>query len=150
MQKLRFSTVIQAPRNEVWEAMLGDEGYRTWTAAFGPGSHYVGDWNQGSEILFLAPGEGGKMMGMVSRIKESRPQEYVSIEHLGVFEDGKKDTSSAAAQGWAGNLENYTLRDKDGGTEVVVELDTADEYKEMFEGTWPNALQKLKELAEHR
>ena len=34
--------------------MLDDKTYRIWTEAFMAGSHYVGDWNQGSEILFLA------------------------------------------------------------------------------------------------
>jgi len=27
-------------------------------------------------------------------------------------------------------------------------MDTADEYREMFQSMWPKALQKLKELAE--
>jgi hypothetical protein len=36
----------------------------------------------------------------------------------------------------------------DGGTEALVELDTADAYKDVFEGTSPKALQQPKELAE--
>lgn len=113
-----------------------------------PGSHYVGDWNKGSKILFLAPGESGKMGGMVGRIKENRPYEYVSIEHLGIVEEGKEDTSSEAVQAWAGACENYTFKEANGATEVLVDMDTVDEYKEMFLNTWPKALQKLKELAE--
>lgn len=113
-----------------------------------PGSHYVGDWNKGSKILFLAPGESGKMGGMVARIKENRQYEYVSIEHLGIVEEGKEDTSSEAVQAWAGALENYTFNEANGATEVLVDMDTVDEYKEMFLNTWPKALQKLKELAE--
>jgi hypothetical protein len=45
-------------------------------------------------------------------------------------------------------FENYTFKEKNGTTEVIVEMDINDEYKEMFEGMWPKALQKLKELAE--
>lgn len=148
MQKLHFSIVINAPKEKVWDAMLGEDSYREWTNVFMPGSHYVGDWNEGSKILFLGPNERGKMDGMVSRIKENRQYEYVSIEHLGVVQDGKEDASSESVKGWAGALENYTFREKDGTTEVLVDMDTVEEYKEMFQDTWPKALQKLKELAE--
>lgn len=148
MDKLHFSIAIKAPKKKVWNTMLDDNTYRVWTEPFMAGSHYVGDWSKGSKILFLAPGETGKMGGMVSRIKENRPFEYISIEHLGVVQDGKEDTSSEAVKGWAGALENYTFKEKGGTTEVLVDLDTVEEYKEMFQGLWPKALQELKELAE--
>lgn len=46
-------------------------------------------------------------------------------------------------------LENYTLHDKDGGTEVSIDLlNLPDEYAGMFNDSWPKALEKLKELAE--
>lgn len=148
MDKLHFSIVIKASKEKVWNTMLNEDTYRVWTEVLMPGSHYVGDWNKGSKILFLAPGESGQMGGMVARIKENRPYEYVSIEHLGMVEDGKEDTSSEAVQAWAGARENYTLKEVNGATEVLVDTDTVHEYKEMFLNTWPQALQKLKELAE--
>lgn len=148
MDKLRFSIVINAPKERVWNTMLGEESYRAWTEVFAAGSHYVGNWGKGSKILFLAPGENGKMSGMVSRIKENRPYEFISIEHLGVVQGGKEDMSSEAVKGWAGALENYTFKKINGKTEVLVEMDSVDEYKEMFQNIWPKALQKLKELAE--
>ena len=43
---------------------------------------------------------------------------------------------------------NITFIDKNGNTEVLVDLDIADEWKEMFEGLWPKALAKLKEMCE--
>lgn len=130
--------------------MLDDATYRVWTEAFGPGSHYVGDWKKESKILFLAPGKSGEMSGMVSRIKENRQFEYLSIEHLGIVQDGKEDTSSESVKEWAGALENYTFRANGGTTEVLVDLDAAEEYRKMFEDTFPRALQKLKELAENQ
>jgi uncharacterized protein YndB with AHSA1/START domain len=147
MKRLVFSIDINAPKEKVWHTMLDDSTYRIWTAEFAAGSHYVGDWTEGSRILFLGPGDKSET-GMVSRIKVSRPYEYVSIEHLGVVEDGKEDTSSEAVKDWAGAHENYTFRSRDGATELQVEMDTSDAYKEMFETTWPRALQRLKELAE--
>ncbi len=148
MDKLHFSIVINAPKEKVWNTMLDKDTYNEWTEAFAKGSHYDGAWSKGSKILFLAPGEKGEM-GMVSRIKENQLYKYVSIEHLGVVQDGKEDTSSEAVKGWAGALENYTFKEKDGTTEVLVDTDSVDEYKEMFQDMWPKALQKLKELAEN-
>lgn len=151
MDKLRFSILINAPKEKVWNTMLDDATYRQWTEAFTPGSHYIGSWNQGSKILFLGPDpKTGKISGMVSRIKENRKHEFLSIEHLGVVQDGKEDTSSEAMKGWNGALENYTFKDKDGKTEILVDMDSNEEYKQMFEETWPKALEKLKELAESR
>jgi uncharacterized protein YndB with AHSA1/START domain len=147
MTRLEFSVRIDAPREKVWETMLGDATYRQWTSIWAEGSHYVGDWSEGSRILFLAPGEKGPA-GMVSRIRRNRPHELISIEHVGVVEDGEEDTSSEAVAAWAGALENYTFREVDGGTEVRVEMDTTEEFREMFEATWPKALERLKELAE--
>ena len=148
MQKLKFSIEINATKEKVWNTMLEDKTYRIWTEAFSKGSHYIGDWSKGSKILFLGPNENGEMGGMVSRIKENKKYEFISIEHIGMVQDGKEDTTSEAIKVWAGALENYTFRDNNGSTEILVEMDSNEEYAEMFEGMWPNALQKLKELAE--
>jgi uncharacterized protein YndB with AHSA1/START domain len=148
MEKLNFNIEINAPKEKVWDTMLEDKTYRQWTEVFMPGSHYVGDWNKGSKILFLAPDDKGKLGGMVSRIKENRKYDYVSIEHLGVVSDGKEDTTSEAGKSWAGALENYTFTHKNGKTEVLVEMDTTEEYKDMFNDMWQKALKKLKEISE--
>ncbi|KAA0227506.1 SRPBCC domain-containing protein [candidate division KSB1 bacterium] len=150
MNKLHFSITVNAPKTKVWNTMLDDKTYRVWTEAFTPGSHYVGDWSKGSKILFLGPDpKTGQMGGMVSRIKENRLHEYISIEHLGIVNDGKEDTTSEAVKAWAGAHENYTFKEKDGKTEVLVDMDSSGgDFEEMFKDMWPKALQKLKELAE--
>ena len=143
MSKLNFSIVIDAPISKVWDTMLEDKTYRIWTEEFSPGSHYIGNWNQGSKILFLGPSNDGKLAGMVSRIKENKLHKY-----LGEVYDGVEDTTSDRVKVWAVALENYTFINKDGKTELVVDLDINEEFKEMFEGMWPKALQKLKSLCE--
>ncbi|MCL4707410.1 SRPBCC domain-containing protein [bacterium] len=150
MNKLHFSITVNAPKAKVWNTMLDDKTYRVWTEAFTPGSHYVGDWSKGSKILFLGPDpKTGQMGGMVSRIKENRLHEYISIEHLGMVQDGQEDTTSEAVKAWAGAHENYTFKEKDGKTEVLVDMDSSGgDFEEMFKDMWPKALQKLKELAE--
>jgi hypothetical protein len=149
MQKLHYSIVINAPKEKVWHAMLDDQTYREWTKAFHPGSYYKGDWSKGSKILFLGPDpETGKEGGMVSRIAENKPYEYVSIEHLGIVKDGVEDTTSPDATKWTPAFENYTLKEKNGTTEVLVEMDTVEDYVKMFEKMWPDALERLKKIAE--
>lgn len=149
MKKAHFSIFIEAPVEKVWDTMLGDATYREWTTAFNPGSYYKGDWSEGSKILFLGPDpETGKEGGMVSRIKENREHEFISIEHLGIISGGVEDTESPAAKEWAPAYENYTFKEKGGGTEVLVDIDIDEKYDAEFNKMWPAALEKLKELAE--
>ncbi len=149
MQKLHFSIMIQAPKEKVWHTMLDDQSYREWTTVFNPGSYYKGDWSKGSKILFLGPHpDGSGEAGMVSRIADNKPYEYISIEHLGLIKDGVEDATSEAAKKMTPAFENYTFVEKDGATEVVVDIDVDDEYREMFEKMWLEALPLLKEIAE--
>ncbi len=149
MEKMHFSVQINAPKEKVWDTMLSDATYRQWTEGFNPGGYYVGDWEQGSKMLFLGPDpKDGEAAGMVSRIKENRKYEFLSIEHLGIVKNGVEDTTSDEAKKWAPAFENYTFVEKDGGTELSVDQDMLEEYKKSFEEMWPKALQKLKELSE--
>ena len=150
MQHISLSTFIQAPRARVWETMLGEATYRQWTEAFNPGSYYKGDWNQGSKIVFLGPNPDGSAGegGLIGRIAESRSPEFVSIEYVGLVANGVEDMQSEEAKKWSGAHENYTFTEKDGGTELLVELDVEDTYKDMMQAMWEKALVKLKEMSE--
>jgi uncharacterized protein YndB with AHSA1/START domain len=148
-QKLHFSIDINAPKQKVWDTMLQDATYREWTKVFNDkGSWFEGDWREGSKILFVGPDQNGKTSGMVSRINVHRPYEYVSIEHLGFIHDGKEDTTSAAVKQWVPAFENYAIKESNGVTRVDVDMDTTEEYRQMFDEKWPQALQRLKEIAE--
>ncbi len=148
MEKLNFSIKINAPVESVWNTMLDDKTYRAWTAEFHEGSYYIGDWSVGSKMLFVALTETGGISGMVSRIEANRKYEFISIEHLGFIENGKEDTTSEVVKAWQGAHENYTFKQVDGATEVIVDIDVNDEFKEMFKDMWPRALVKLKSVAE--
>jgi len=47
-------------------------------------------------------------------------------------------------------FENYTFKENDGTTEVFVDIDIEDEYVEMFNKMWLDALQRLKAIAEKK
>ncbi len=149
MQKLNFSIDINAPREKVWKVLWGDKSYREWTSAFMEGSYAVtDDWKEGSKVLFLALDDQGKAGGMVSRVDSKRPNEFMSFEHLGMVKDGVEDTTSDLVKAWQGAKENYTLKDKGNGTELVIDMDTSDTEKEYFEKVWPKALERVKNLSE--
>jgi hypothetical protein len=144
MEKLHFSIDIKAPIQKVWDILWADETYRKWTTAFSEGSYAESDWNEGSRVLFLSPGGDG----MLARIAEKREPHYMGFEHLGMILGGVEDTTSDKVKGWAGARENYTLSENNGQTNVHVDIDITEEYKEMFSQMWPKALQSLKQLAE--
>lgn len=149
MQKIHFSIYIKAPREKVWSVMLSEDTYPQWTAAFNSGSYFKGSWEEGSKILFLGPNpDGTGEGGMIGRIAKNRPHEFISIEYLGMVSNGVEDTTSEDAKKWASLYENYTFTDKDGDTEVSVDMTILDEYKAMFEEMWPKGLELLKNLAE--
>lgn len=150
MEKLTFTTIINAPKEKVWHTMLDDVTYREWTKPFNEGSRYEGKWETGSEMRFIGIDDNGKESGgMYSKIKEARLYEFVSIEHLGMLsETGEIDTTSEEVKKWTPAFENYTFNEKDDGIEVFVELTVPDEWKDMFNDMWPKALAKLKEIAE--
>lgn len=145
MEKIRFATQINAPKEKVWSVLWNDASYREWTSAFTAGSHAITDnWKEGSKVLFLDP--NGR--GMVSIVAQNKPNEYMSFRHIGEVKDGKEDTTSDAVKAWAGSHENYSISETDGKTELVVDMDITEEFKDMFTKIWPRALENVKKLAE--
>ncbi|TDM08107.1 MAG: ATPase [Ideonella sp. MAG2] len=144
MKTLTFDITINAPRTTVWDTMLGPETYKAWTRAFCEGSHYLGSWESGAKIRFLAPSGDG----MSSVIAENRPYEFVSIRHIGMIENGVEDTTSDKVLAWAPAYENYRFEDTPGGCKVTVSLDTAEEWAPYMLDTFPKALALLKSLCE--
>jgi hypothetical protein len=145
MEKHEFRITIDAPKEKVWQTLWNKPTYEAWTSAFSEGSTVKTDnWKKGSKVLFL----DGQGSGMVSQVDENIPYSFMSFRHLGEVKDGVEDTTSEKVAGWAGVTENYTLKEDNGKTEVLVEMDINDEFAEMFKNIWPKALNNLKELAE--
>jgi hypothetical protein len=145
MEKLNFNILINAVPEKVWKVLWADDTYRQWTLAFSEGSYAESDWKEGSKVLFLDR-EG---RGMVSRIAAIRQNEFMSFEHLGEVTNGVEDTISEKVKSWAGAHENYTLKKVNGKTELIVDMDITEEFKEMFSKMWPIALDNIKRLSEN-
>ena len=147
-EKMQYEIHINAPVDKVYKTMIDEKHYNEWTAAFNPTSRFEGSWDKGSRILFLGTDEDGKIGGMVSRIEENIPHKFISIEHLGMINEGKEIMTGPEVESWAGAHENYTFSEENGGTRVSIDLDMNEEFKAYFEETWPKALAILKEICE--
>lgn len=144
METQTFNITINASPEKVWNVLLGRETYPLWTSVFSKDSSVETDWKEGSKALFL----DGSGSGMVAVIAKNIPNEFLSIKHLGMIKNGVEDLDSDEVKEWAGALENYTLSAVNGDTALRIDIDIADKWKNYFLETWPQALKKVKDLAE--
>lgn len=139
MEKIKFKTTINAAKEQVWDVLFGVETYPKWTAVFAEGSQVETDWKKGSRAIF----GDGKGNGMLAVIHENIPNQYLSIKHIGEIKAGKETLHN-----WGESFENYNLNEKDGQTELLIDMDIVKEWIEYFQEAWPKALAKVKEIAE--
>lgn len=146
MITLHFSTHINVSPKVVWETLMAPQTFRIWASEFAPDSYFEGCWEEGEPIRFVTP-DGS---GMISRIAENRPYEFLSIMHRGIIHEGKEDTDSPEVKAWAPAFENYQLvfhPDRE-GTELKIAMDVSEGYEDCMKDAWPRALQRLKTLCE--
>jgi hypothetical protein len=151
MKKLQFNVSINAPAKKVYAVMLGinnKSAYEQWTSLFNPTSTYEGSWDKGNKMLFVGVDEKGEKGGMVSRIVENIPNQFVSIQHYGLLKADKEITEGPEVEKWANGFENYTFEENNGITKVTVDLDTTEDFTDYMNQTYPKALDKLKEICE--
>jgi hypothetical protein len=151
MKKLQFKVNINATVAKVYDLMLGINNkstYELWTSLFNPTSSFEGSWDKGSKILFVGVDENGEKGGMVSKIVENIPNQFVSIQHYGLVQADKEITEGPEVEKWANGFENYTFEQGNENTTVIVDLDTTEEFIDYMNESYPKALDKLKEICE--
>lgn len=145
MISLRYSININASKERVWNVMLDHETYQEWTRPFSPNSLYEGEWKESTYIKFIDVNRGGTK----AYLEEVRPFDYIRAKHVAVInKDGGEDTVSDAAKKWVGTTETYTFNSVAGGTELLVETETHEDYEKMFNNCFPQALNVLKTICE--
>jgi hypothetical protein len=153
MANLQFKILINATVTKIYDCMLGINSkstYEQWTALFNPTSTYEGSWEKGSKVLFVGVDEKGEKGGMVSRIAENIPNQFVSIQHYGLFKAGEEITVGAEVKKWANGMENYTFEESNGAVTVTVDLlNMPEEFVDYMNDAYPKALEKLKEICEN-
>lgn len=151
MEKLQFNISIAAPVSKVYDAMLGlnaKQSYEQWTAAFNATSSYEGSWEKGQKMLFVGVDAKGEKGGMVSRIVENIPHQFVSIQHYGLVKGNQEITEGPEVEKWANGFENYSFSENHGSTAVTVDLDTTEEFTGYLNEAYPKALELLKHICE--
>ena len=133
------SIMINAPAPKVWDALTRPAMRKKWF--FGVDTET--DWKEGSPIVHRGKFEG-------------KPYEDKGI--VKEFEPGKRlvHTHWSSMSGRPDKPENYetirySLKDKNGGTEVIVDEDNIADAKqrETSEKIWKQALGELKKVVEH-
>jgi hypothetical protein len=151
MIKIQFTTTIQAEANHVFDLMLGlsnKASYEQWTAAFNPTSSFEGNWEKDQKMLFIGVDENGEKGGMISRIIAHDLNRFISIQHYGILKGDVELTEGEEVEEWANSMENYSFEENNGTTTVTVDLDTAEDFLDYMNETYPQALARLKEMCE--
>ena len=136
MKKLIKKITINAPCDKVWQAVVERGNYRKWASAFHEGSDFEGAFVKGATIKFFSSPDKttGDVMEIKSTIAESKPNEFISIRH----------------DLWAGAYENYSFKKITAQqTEFTLEMDCLEDYYDMMDKMWGEALLKLKSVAEN-
>ncbi len=73
---MQFSTVINAPKDRVWDTLWQDGTLREWAGLIDPGTYMVGDLKQGNEVQFISAENG---YGVTSLVEKLTPGEYLLL-----------------------------------------------------------------------
>jgi uncharacterized protein YndB with AHSA1/START domain len=86
METLSYETIIDAPKQKVWDILWRPETYSEWTNILVPDLVMKSDWKVGGKTYFL--NEEGE--GMVSTIDSLDEPNQIVFKHLGMIENGVK------------------------------------------------------------
>lgn len=143
MQKITKSIDINASPEKVWHVLTDPETYTEWASIFSPdGKSYAkSDWQKGSEVAFT----DGAGEGIHGTVIESVPGEVIAFKYdAEIAKDGTLNYETVMKDG----EERYMLTENNGGTRLDISSDMTEEMLDMMSGSWDNALQRVKELAE--
>ncbi len=145
---ITVQTTIRATRARIWGVITGPDCFRDWCSVFNEGTYYEGDWSPGSTLRFLGPDPKGGTGGMISRVAEHNPGEFIRFEHIGVISQGIELDSGPIYEEWIPTFEEYRL---EGGPEsftLTIRQELPEKYADHFAKTWPKALDRIREMAE--
>ena len=142
METIEFSIEINAAKERVWATLWDDATFRDWASIIDEGTYMKGIMKEGNEIQFLSSVNG---YGVTSLIAKLDPNEYVLFRH-------RADTQNTGQQErekeWTGGTESYSLSEKNEVTILIVKIDVPQEQEETFFIRIPEALERIKTLAE--
>ena len=147
MKTLTYSIQINKPQDFVYEKIMDKSVYADWAKAWGPGMTYEGEWKVGGNISFFDDKQGGTKIV----IEDMKAPEYIKAKHIAMVnpEAVEVELTDDMMKKWIGSLEEYYFKkDSDEQTTLEIVLQVDEAFQEMFDGTWPKALQYFKEICE--
>ncbi|WP_106449259.1 hypothetical protein [Trichococcus alkaliphilus] len=142
MKNIQFSIEINAAKERVWATLWDDATFRDWASIIDEGTYMKGIMKEGNEIQFLSSING---YGVTSLVAKFNSNEYVLFRHsMDTKENGRHEREKE----WTGGTESYSLSEKNGVTTLIVKTDVPEEQEETFSIRIPEALERIKTLAE--
>lgn len=143
MKEIQFSIEINAAKERVWDTLWQDETFRQWADIIDPGTHLVGDLQEGNEVQFIS----GNGYGVTSLVEKLTPGEFLLLRHSADTQDSGEQER---AKEWTGGKESYTLSQEGNTTTLTVAFDVPPNLEQYFEIHYPKALEQVKLLAEEK
>lgn len=144
METYKFNININAPKQKVWDVLWEEATYSQWSSVFNEGTNSAPDLKEGSKLLFLDADNHDLLSKVGTRIENSQ----MTFKYLGEAVPGVEQPANQEIEQWEGTTESFTLNENNGVTELTVEVNATDEYKDHFHSTFPKALKMVKQLAE--
>lgn len=126
----------------MWQTLWSDRTFRDWASRIDEGTYMVGELKEGHDIQFIS-GDSG--YGVTSRVLKVVPHAFLSLRQL---LDTKGHGTQAREPEWAGGEESYALAEQGGVTTLTATIDVPPGLEEMFKVRFPQALERVKVLAE--
>ncbi len=143
LETLKFSIDINAKAEYVWFVLWNTTHYNSWTSAFSEGGSFThSDWKVGSNVQFV----NAEYDGIYAKIIENISNQKMVFRHIGGV---RNKIEQGADPIWENALEQYLLTTKNDKVILEVHLDSPSDYASFFNKTFPKALQKIKQQAEH-
>lgn len=147
MKKLTYSTIINKPKDFVFERMTDKKVYPQWAKAWGDGMTYIGEWKKGGHMSFFDNSQGGTKV----LFEDLLPHEYIRAKHIAMVnsDNMEVDLKDGMMKKWIGSLEEYFfIKEDDTKTKLEIVMTVDEAFQEMFDTAWPKALQYFKEACE--
>ncbi|WOO88248.1 hypothetical protein R2F61_04800 [Mollicutes bacterium LVI A0078] len=138
MTNLHYKIILNNNVEYVFDKLFAKAEYKEWTRVFNPSSDYDGILGLGEEI-FLKDAENN---GMLSKVSKYEVNKVIEFSYLASVEDGVKTEFEDRS-----NFERYTFTSlQDEMVMIDVDLNIPDEYLEMFEDMWAQAIVLIQDL----
>ena len=152
MHHLSYAITVNASTARIWEVLTDSHLYSMWAKAFSDASRFEGHWRAGNTIRFVDPTIGGTV-AVIDDLVQNR---HILLRHVGLVDKaGGVSTQGEMADKWIGSTEEYQLVEKTDASDnpvvtLLIEVNTHEDFVDMFNQCWPAALESVRDISEER